>query len=216
MLDVNLLGTNHSEQALRSNCHTSTVTTSAVNSFLHMHARTCTPKADMTSTVAVYLWLNINASMRPSQVLFEDVDESDCIVVPAKQMKFDEVATAYTAFEIDAQDPASEFECKLDFAVKDCDPDTGDVDEESYPDTYALEDIDISLADFMQPVDKVSWHYLLCAWESSRGHCIREGACQCTIATRFCLLDILLSCGLSETGLLCWLLSGRGLVRRGC
>jgi len=84
----------------------------------------------------------------------DELDEDDCIFVPATVMKYDEPTVAYTAFEIDASDPSALLEIKLDFIVKDMDPDTGDVDEDGYQDTYALDDVDITVADYMIPVDK--------------------------------------------------------------
>ena len=87
--------------------------------------------------------------------MFDDVDEDDVILIPAPVMKYDEQAVAYTAFEIDPSDPVSEFDCKLTFIVKDCDPDTGEIDEgEGYDDTYAIDAIDIALSDCIQPIDK--------------------------------------------------------------
>ena len=44
----------------------------------------------------------------------------------------------------------------LKFTVKDCDPTTGEPDsEEGYSDDYQLEDIDITVADYVQRVMKV-------------------------------------------------------------
>ena len=43
------------------------------------------------------------------------------------------------------------FGCTLKFRVKDCDPNTGEVDsEEGYDDEYVLEDAEVTLADHMQ------------------------------------------------------------------
>lgn len=42
----------------------------------------------------------------------------------------------------------------LKFRVRDCDPNTGEVEEGSYDDEYALEDVDIALSDFIQRVIK--------------------------------------------------------------
>ena len=39
----------------------------------------------------------------------------------------------------------------MKFTVKDCDPDTGEPDDAGYPDEYTIEDIDISIGDYMQP-----------------------------------------------------------------
>lgn len=113
----------------------------------HVYENHCVLQFNMVNTLNDQILENV-------KVLFEHVDESDLIVVPAPVMKYDEPAVAYTAFEIDAADPAAELECRLDFIVKDCDPDTGDVDDEAYPDEYKLDDVELSLGDFMMPVDK--------------------------------------------------------------
>lgn len=46
--------------------------------------------------------------------------------------------------------------------VKDCDPNSGEVDDEGYEDEYALEDVDIAVADYMQPVSLANF---AAAWE---------------------------------------------------
>ena len=57
---------------------------------------------------------------------------------------------------------AGSFACLLKYVVKDCDPNTGECDEEGYDDEYALEDVDIAVADFMQ---RVSLANFAAAWE---------------------------------------------------
>ena len=57
---------------------------------------------------------------------------------------------------------AGSFACLLKYVVKDCDPITGECDEEGYDDEYALEDVDIAVADFMQ---RVSLANFAAAWE---------------------------------------------------
>lgn len=113
----------------------------------HIYANHCVVQFNLLNTLNDQILENV-------EVLFEDVDKDDVIIIPAAAMKYDEMAVAYTAFEMDPEDPVSEFACNLEFIVKDCDPETGDVDEEGYPDTYAIDPIDISLADCIQPIDK--------------------------------------------------------------
>eukprot|EP00039_Didymoeca_costata_P018561 m.333994 g.333994 ORF g.333994 m.333994 type:complete len:867 (-) comp17263_c0_seq1:57-2657(-) len=96
------------------------------------------------------------------KVTLNEFDESECIIIPAPEMKYNEPAVAYTAIAVDPTDTEQVFTCKLDFIVKDCDPDTGDVDEEGYPDSYELEDLEVTISDFMQPVDKPNFG---AAWE---------------------------------------------------
>lgn len=57
---------------------------------------------------------------------------------------------------------AGTFTCLLKYVVKDCDPNTGETDDEGYDDEYALEDVDIAVADYMQ---RVSLANFSAAWE---------------------------------------------------
>lgn len=115
----------------------------------HMFENHCVLQFNMLNTLNDQILENVRVLVAP-----DELDADDCIFVPAKEMKYDQPTVAYTAFEIDASDPSAVLEIKLDFVVKDCDPDTGEVDEEGYADTYALDDVEISIADYMMPVDK--------------------------------------------------------------
>eukprot|EP00040_Diaphanoeca_grandis_P020282 m.107884 g.107884 ORF g.107884 m.107884 type:complete len:862 (-) comp27827_c0_seq1:97-2682(-) len=113
----------------------------------HIFANHCVMQFNMLNTLNDQILENV-------KVIFDDVDEDDCIVIGAPQMKYDVPTVAYTAFEIDPTDPALELTVKLDFVVKDCDPESGDIDEEGYPDTYAIDDVEVKISDLIQPVDK--------------------------------------------------------------
>jgi coatomer protein complex subunit gamma len=115
----------------------------------HMFENHCVLQFNLLNTLNDQILENVRVLVAP-----EELDEDDCIFVPAPMMKYDEPTVAYTAFEIDAADPSAVLEIKLDFVVKDTDPDTGDVDEDGYQDTYALDDVEISVSDYMIPVDK--------------------------------------------------------------
>ena len=47
--------------------------------------------------------------------------------------------------------PTATFTNTLKFVVKDCDPTTGEPDEEGYEDEYQVEDIDVLTGDYIQP-----------------------------------------------------------------
>lgn len=127
---------------------TETETEYSVTYVKHVYANHCVVQFNLLNTLPDQILENV-------KVMFDDVDEDDVILIPAPVMKYDEQAVAYTAFEIDPSDPVSEFDCKLTFIVKDCDPDTGEIDEgEGYDDTYAIDAIDIALSDCIQPIDK--------------------------------------------------------------
>lgn len=60
--------------------------------------------------------------------------------------------TTYTRIRLpqDEMGATGAFDCTLHFIVKDCDPSTGDVDEEGYEESYSLEPVELTLADHMQ------------------------------------------------------------------
>lgn len=115
----------------------------------HIFENHCVLQFNMVNTLNDQILENVRVLVAP-----DELDESDCVFIPAPLMAYDQPVVAYTAFEMDSSDPSAVLEIKLDFVVKDCDPDTGDVDEDGYDDTYALDDVEISVADFMMPVDK--------------------------------------------------------------
>lgn len=54
------------------------------------------------------------------------------------------------------------FSCTLKFIVKDCDPNTGEPDDEGYEDEYVLEDVEVTVADHVQRVMKPNFS---ASWE---------------------------------------------------
>ena len=104
------------------------------------------------------------------KVVLTELEEDDCIIVPAAQLKHDEPSVAYTAIALDTSETEQTFTCQLDFVVRDCDPETGEMDDGEYPDTYALEDIDINISDMMMAIEKpnfgAAWEELAEAHES--------------------------------------------------
>jgi len=88
------------------------------------------------------------------KVALTELDEDSVIMVPAPVVKYGEPVVAYTAIALDASDTSQSYTCQLDFTVKDCDPETGEVDEDGYPDQYEIDELEVSLADMMLAVDK--------------------------------------------------------------
>eukprot|EP00054_Salpingoeca_dolichothecata_P036912 m.9153 g.9153 ORF g.9153 m.9153 type:complete len:869 (-) comp7141_c0_seq1:143-2749(-) len=98
-----------------------------------------------------------------------DFDDSDIVSVLCDELAYDSPGTTYVALPLDPTfggESSLTFATRLDFIVKDCDPDTGEVDEEGYPDEYALEDIELGLTDLMQGVNKPNF---AAAWEELEG-----------------------------------------------
>ncbi|XP_021357768.1 coatomer subunit gamma-2-like [Mizuhopecten yessoensis] len=83
--------------------------------------------------------------------------------VPCASLPYNKPGTTYTLVHL-PEDPTlvtGTFSCTLKFIVKDCDPNTGEPDDEGYEDEYVLEDVEVSVADHVQRVMKpnfgVSW-----------------------------------------------------------
>jgi coatomer protein complex subunit gamma len=120
----------------------------------------------------------------------QELDEGDVVMIPAARLAYGAPGYSYVAFPLDpsiragrqpahahmpppaggmATDPArprraasQSFSAHLDFVVKDCDPETGECDEEGYEDTYTLEGVALQVADLMRAVDKPNFG---AAWE---------------------------------------------------
>jgi len=85
--------------------------------------------------------------------------------VPAQQMQYNVSSTIYTVLTVpeDLTELVTSSAATLKFTVKDCDPATGEPDsDEGYDDEYQLEDLDITVADYVQRVMKGNFGS---AWE---------------------------------------------------
>lgn len=83
-------------------------------------------------------------------------------VLPAPALPYNTPATCYSVFR-PTEPSACGIACTLRFVVKDCDPATGQPDsDEGYSDEYVLEELDIGVCDFVQPVVKPNFS---AAWE---------------------------------------------------
>ncbi|KAJ3220422.1 Coatomer subunit gamma-2 [Clydaea vesicula] len=70
------------------------------------------------------------------------------------KLQFDKVESFYSCWEIVGSNgsPQASFSNTLRFLVKEFDINSGEVDEEGYEDEYLLEDVDVTLADYFQPL----------------------------------------------------------------
>ena len=79
---------------------------------------------------------------------------------PCAQLAYNAPGVAYALVKI-PEDPSqvtATFSCVLKFLVKDCDPNTGEPDnEEGYQDEYALENVEVNVADHVQKVMKANF-----------------------------------------------------------
>ena len=65
-------------------------------------------------------------------------DLSGVKVIPAPSIKYGSPGVVYVVAPLDHSSASETFSAKLEFVVKDCDPETGECDEEGYPDSYTV------------------------------------------------------------------------------
>lgn len=87
--------------------------------------------------------------------------------IPVKKLPYGQPASTYVvvALPADRSEIAGTFSNLLKFNVKDCDPNTGEPDDEQgYPDEYVVEDVELQAADHVLPIEfpdfQASWSSL--------------------------------------------------------
>ncbi|GAB1291045.1 Coatomer subunit gamma-1 [Apodemus speciosus] len=114
---------------------------------------------DCTNTLNDQTLENVTVQMEPTEA-YEVLS-----YVPVRSLPYNQPGTCYTLVALPKEDPtavASTFSCVMKFTVKDCDPNTGEIDEEGYEDEYVLEDLEVTVADHIQKVMKVNFE---AAWD---------------------------------------------------
>ncbi|XP_042195582.1 coatomer subunit gamma-1 isoform X2 [Callorhinchus milii] len=114
---------------------------------------------DCTNTLNDQILEKVTVQMEPTEGY-----EVVCFI-PATCLSYNQPGICYTLVALPEDDPIAvscTFSCTLKFTVKDCDPNTGEAEEEGYEDEYVLEDVEITVADHMQKVLKPSFS---AAWE---------------------------------------------------
>ncbi|ELU14014.1 hypothetical protein CAPTEDRAFT_162815 [Capitella teleta] len=113
---------------------------------------------DCTNTLNDQVLENVTVQM-------ENTDDFEVIrSVPAASLVYEKPGTTYTLVRL-PEDPTqvtTTFTCTLKFIVKDCDPNTGEADEEGYEDEYVLEDLEVTVSDHVQKVVKPNF---AASWE---------------------------------------------------
>ncbi|RWS12027.1 Coatomer subunit gamma-2-like protein [Dinothrombium tinctorium] len=127
----------------------------------HIFKRHIVLQFDCTNTLNDQILENVRVSMQVPDG-FEEV----CTIV-CPRLNYNIPAPTYTCLEIVNDDTSMiTGTCEnilLKYIVKDCDPNTGQLlDEDGYDDEYALEDVDILVADYMQRILKPNFGT---AWE---------------------------------------------------
>ncbi|XP_077132650.1 coatomer subunit gamma-1 isoform X1 [Ranitomeya variabilis] len=123
---------------------------------------------DCTNTLNDQILENVTVQMEP----IEGYEVICC--VPAKSLSYNQPGTCYTLLSIPEEDLSAyscTFSCMLKFTVKDCDPNTGEADEEGYDDEYVLEDVEVTVVDHIQKVLKPNFS---AAWDEVGGEYEKE------------------------------------------
>ncbi|KAL7314997.1 coatomer subunit gamma [Mucor circinelloides] len=115
-------------------------------------------------TFAKHIVFQFNCVNTLNDQLLEDVemvmqidDEEAGLVrvleIPAPKLEYDIPGQIYVAYEREDVDdfPIASFTNTLKFVIKDCDPTTGEPDEEGYEDEYQVEEIDLLTSDYIRP-----------------------------------------------------------------
>ncbi|KAJ3306240.1 Coatomer subunit gamma-2 [Kappamyces sp. JEL0829] len=105
------------------------------------------------NTLNDYILENVSAALT-----MEDSDDPTIVdlvpkfYIPVEKLVYDEPGSIYAVYERqNGSCPTAKFAITLNFHTRDCDPDSGIVDENSYPDKYQPEGIDIFTGDYMLP-----------------------------------------------------------------
>ncbi|ALC45581.1 gammaCop [Drosophila busckii] len=92
---------------------------------------------------------------------------TQCAVIPCLKLPYNELQTTFVIVEFPQEVcfSTATFGATLRFAVKDCDPNTGEPDsDEGYDDEYMLEDLEITVADQIQKTKKTNFQV---AWDAA-------------------------------------------------
>lgn len=114
---------------------------------------------DCTNTLNDQILENVTVQMEPTEG-YEVLSYTS-----VKSLSYNQPGTCYTLTSIPEDDPSAyscTFSCMLKFTVKDCDPNTGEAEEEGYDDEYVLEDVEVTVIDHIQKVLKPNFG---AAWE---------------------------------------------------
>lgn len=127
----------------------------------HIYGHHVVLQFDCLNTLNDQLLENVRVQVEPAEG-YKIIAE-----IPCQQLPYNETGHAYIICEFpnDLASTVGSFGATLKFVVKDCDPATGLPDsDEGYDDEYMLEDIEVTLGDQIQKVNKVNFGT---AWEEA-------------------------------------------------
>uniref|UniRef100_A0A8P4G7F7 Coatomer subunit gamma n=1 Tax=Dicentrarchus labrax TaxID=13489 RepID=A0A8P4G7F7_DICLA len=125
----------------------------------HTFARHMVFQFDCTNTLNDQLLQKVMVQMEPSES-YEVIH-----YVPAANLPYSQPGSCYTLVRLPDDDPTAvscTFSCTMKYLVRDCDPNTGEPDDDGYDDEYVLEDLEVTVADHIQKVLKPNFG---AAWE---------------------------------------------------
>ncbi|KAI9363191.1 adaptin N terminal region-domain-containing protein [Pilaira anomala] len=121
-----------------------------VNCIKHTFAKHILFQFNCLNTLNDQLLENVEMMM---QIDDEESGLVRVLEIPAAKLQYDVPGQIYVAYEREDVDdfPIASFTNTLKFVVKDCDPTTGEPDEEGYEDEYQVEDLDLLTSDYIRP-----------------------------------------------------------------
>uniref|UniRef100_A0A7N8WSL0 Coatomer subunit gamma n=1 Tax=Mastacembelus armatus TaxID=205130 RepID=A0A7N8WSL0_9TELE len=125
----------------------------------HTFARHMVFQFDCTNTLNDQLLQKVVVQMEPSEA-YEVIQ-----YIPAPSLPYSQPGSSYTLVRLPDDDPTAvscTFSCTMKYLVRDCDPNTGEPDDDGYDDEYVLEDLEVTVADHIQKVLKPNFG---AAWE---------------------------------------------------
>ncbi|KAH8032645.1 hypothetical protein HPB51_026098 [Rhipicephalus microplus] len=126
----------------------------------HVYSRHIVLQFDCTNTLNDQILEHVRVAVEPAEG-FHVIAEVSC-----PKLAYNVPGTAYVCLEMELEDPllvAGTFSNTLKYLVKDCDPNTGEPDDdEGYEDEYVLEDLEVTVADHVQKVLKANF---AASWE---------------------------------------------------
>ncbi|GAA5817605.1 hypothetical protein MFLAVUS_011153 [Mucor flavus] len=122
----------------------------SVNCVKHTFAKHILFQFNCLNTLNDQLLENVEMMM---QIDDEESGLVRVLEIPAAKLEYNVPAQIYIGYEREDIDdfPIASFTNTLKFVVKDCDPTTGEPDEEGYEDEYQVEDLDLLTSDYIRP-----------------------------------------------------------------
>mmetsp|Transcript_33412 Transcript_33412/g.72896 ORF Transcript_33412/g.72896 Transcript_33412/m.72896 type:complete len:907 (-) Transcript_33412:733-3453(-) len=99
-----------------------------------------------TNTIEEQLLEDVSVAMEAENG--EELEEE--FLLPLAQMPYNAVGHTYVCVRRTGKFAVDKFACTLKFKSKEVDPSTGEAEDEGYEDEYQLEDLEVSVLDYMQ------------------------------------------------------------------